>query len=312
MAEFNAYKQSPESEQTHSGIDLEGFKKIFFWEWFHRQWGRSIGAVYFLPYSYFLARGHLKRAGLVGSATALMGVLGCQGLYGWYMVKSGLDRDHLESRLDSKMARVSQYRLAGHLSLALTLFSGTLNNALKCLVDPKPLLTGSVQQFKEATARALKLKRMAPGMTVGMVALSIVSGAFVAGLDAGMIYNNWPHMADDRVIPSDAFAYRPIWRDMLENPTTVQLEHRVITHTAFLSLMAVCLVGYRARLVLPRSVKFALGGVFVASWMQVALGITTLLKHCHIHLAASHQSGSVILLSTCINLLHAMRKFPIK
>jgi len=304
--EFEAYKQFPEYKHVHADMDVEGFKSIFFWEYFHRMWGRAIGGVYLVPYMYFLARGHLKAAGLTRSATGLLGVLGAQGLYGWYMVKSGLDRQHLESRLDSKIARVSQYRLAGHLSLALTLFAGTLNNALKCLWNPGQLAMTSDGALLE---KALKLKRMAPGMTIALVALSIVSGAFVAGLDAGMAYNNWPHMASDRVIPSDAFNMSPLWRDLLENPTTVQLEHRIITHFAFFSLMAVCLVGYRARAILPTSTKYALAALFGASWLQVTLGITTLLHHCPIALAASHQSGSVILLASSIALCHSLLRF---
>merc|ERR1711912_217277 len=299
--EFAQYKTFPEYKQVHPDIDLAGFKFIFFWEWFHRWWGRSIGLAYFIPYTYFMAKGHLKAAGLRGSATALLGVLGCQGMYGWYMVKSGLDKDHLESRLDSNIARVSQYRLAGHLSLALILLSGTLRNSLKCLSQPGTLLIG-------ASSQAAKLARMAPGMTIPLVALSIVSGAFVAGLDAGMCYNNYPHMADDRIIPSDAFVHSPLWRDMLENPTTVQMEHRIITHLTFLSLMSVCYTGFKARAALPRSVNYALGGVFAASWTQVILGISTLLHHCPIALSASHQTGGVVLLSSRWNLLHQIKK----
>merc|ERR1712032_366722 len=94
-----------------------------------------------------MASGHLKAAGLRGSATALLGVLGCQGAYGWYMVKSGLDKEHLESRADSKIARVSQYRLAGHLSLALVLLSGTLRNSLKCLSEPSRLNSNQLKKF---------------------------------------------------------------------------------------------------------------------------------------------------------------------
>ena len=308
--EFAKYKSFPEYKQVHPDIDLEGFKFIFFWEWFHRWWGRSIGLVYAVPYVGFMASGHLKAAGLRGSATALLGVLGCQGAYGWYMVKSGLDQAHLESRADSKIARVSQYRLAGHLSLALILLSGTLRNSLKCLSEPS-MLTNQ-KSSKEALKNALKLARMAPYMTIPLVALSIVSGAFVAGLDAGMVYNNYPHMASDRIIPSDAFVYEPLWRDLLENPTTVQMEHRIITHLTFLSLMSVCYTGFKGRKVLPRSVNFALGGVFAASWTQVILGISTLVLHCPITLSAMHQSGGVVLLSSCWNLLHQIKRLPIK
>jgi len=294
-------------------MDVDGFKKIFFWEWFHRMWGRSIGVVYAVPYLYFLARGHLARAGLTRSATALLGVLGLQGGWGWYMVKSGLDEKHLDQRLDSKVARVSQYRLAGHLSLALTLLAGSLNNSFNCLIKPQGPLAYTLKGVTSQTMEnVLKLKRMAPSMTLPLVALSIVSGAFVAGLDAGMVYNNYPHMASDRIIPSDAFRYEPLWRDMLENPTTVQMEHRIITHITFLSLMAVCLVGYRARAVLPRQTQAALVGMFCASWAQVSLGIATLVNHCPITLSASHQSGGVVLLSTCIWLLHTLKRFPIK
>merc|ERR1712062_372019 len=151
------------------------------------------------------------------------------------MVKSGLDKKHLDSRLDSNIARVSQYRLAGHLSMALLLYSFCYNNAMKFLINPSelkipgfsansPISISSAlnPENKSLIARARKLKRMTPGMTIGMVSLSILSGAFVAGLDAGNIYNNWPHMADEGILPKDAFAHKPLWRDLLENPTTVQ------------------------------------------------------------------------------------------
>jgi len=322
--EFARYKTFPEFEDVHSDIDLEKFKYIFFWEWFHRNWGRSIGGIFILPYLYFHLKGkNFNRIGnnikgLGKQSHFLLALLGCQGLYGWYMVKSGLDKKHLDSRLDSNIARVSQYRLAGHLSMALILYSFCFNNALKCLVNPAELKIPGFSannpiinpENKSLISRARKLKRMAPGMTIGMVALSILSGAFVAGLDAGTIYNNWPHMADEGILPVDAFSMKPLWRDMLENPTTVQLEHRFITHLAFLSLMSVCLTGYRCRAVLPKSVQYSLAAVFAASWMQVALGISALLYQCPIKLAASHQSGSVALLSTCLTLRHFMRKIP--
>lgn len=315
-AEFNKYKASPEYEDVHSDIDLDKFKNIFFWEWFHRNWGRSIGAVYILPYLYFHARGYFKRPGvpkhLAKSSHALLVLLGCQGLYGWYMVKSGLDKDHLESRLDSSIARVSQYRLAGHLSMALLLYSGCFLNMLHCLAPPQGLqLMFDKTHFQDIT-NAKKLRRMAPGMTLGLVALSIVSGAFVAGLDAGMIYNNWPKMADEGFfhLPRDVFQYEPKWRDCLENPATVQLEHRILTHLTYFSLLSVCLVGYRGRKVLPRSVKYSLAAMFIAANTQVLLGITALLTQCHLHVAASHQSGSVVLLSTCLALKHFLRRIP--
>ena len=318
--EFARYKTFPEFDTVHMDIDLEKFKSIFFWEWAHRNWGRSIGPIYLLPYLYFHARGHFKRPGMLPwvrkSSHPLLFLLCCQGLMGWYMVKSGLDRKHLESRLDSDIARVSQYRLAAHLSMALLLLGFCFDNALKCLFKPKELIFPEANAFTQntidLTKKARKLKRMTPGMSIGLVAFSILSGAFVAGLDAGMIYNNWPHMADEGIthLPVDVFRHQPLWRDMLENPATVQFEHRVITHTTFLSLMALCATGFKCRSILPRSVQYSLLGVFGASWMQAGLGISALLKQCPIELCAAHQFGSVVLLSWSISLLHFLRRVP--
>ena len=308
--EFANYKNSPEYEDLNQGMSLEEFKKIFFWEWFHRKWGNFIGACYIIPYLGFLASGHLKRSNMVGRATGLGLVLGCQGLYGWYMVKSGLDRKNIENRLVEQAATVSPYRLAGHLSLALTLFSGSLYNGLNLLIKPEGFRNTKIANFEELRLKAMKLKRMAPGMTFGVIALSIVSGAFVAGLNAGMIYNNYPHMADEGILPVDILQHSPLWKNLLENPTTVQFEHRLLTHLAFISVLVTFMVTKKCAPILPVRANHAMNAVLGLTCLQVALGITTILTQCHLHVAATHQINSTALLASCIWFLHELKRLP--
>jgi heme A synthase len=54
-----------------------------------------------------------------------------------------------------------------------------------------------------------------------------ITGAFVAGLDAGLVYNSYPKMAD-KWIPDDIMAFTPRVRNITENPTTVQFNHRLL------------------------------------------------------------------------------------
>ena len=136
--EFQKYKLSPEFKWKNFDISLNDFKFIWYMEYIHRMWGRTIGAVFYVPAAIFWARGMIppplkKRIVLMG------GLLGFQGLLGWYMVKSGLDHDNFLGPSD--VPRVSQYRLAAHLSSAVVLYSVLFWNAKDILypsfkIDP--------------------------------------------------------------------------------------------------------------------------------------------------------------------------------
>src|SRR5437764_8389787 len=111
-AAFEAYKAIPQYQQINKGMSLSDFKTIFWWEWSHRLLGRTIGAVFLLPFLYFLWRGGLSGE-LKRRLWLIFALGGLQGAVGWWMVASGL----------SERTEVSQYRLATHLLLALLIFA---------------------------------------------------------------------------------------------------------------------------------------------------------------------------------------------
>ncbi|XP_042203133.1 cytochrome c oxidase assembly protein COX15 homolog isoform X2 [Homarus americanus] len=222
--EFSQYQDYPEFKLKNKDISLEEFKFIWWMEYGHRQWGRTIGAFFLLPAAYFWQKGWFTRA--MKKRVIACGVLiGFQGLLGWYMVKSGLEEHRFKEPSD--VPRVSQYRLTAHLGSAFVLYSLFLWNALG--------VTYPAQQIKQVTAQAMKFRKLAH-MTKGWVFITALSGALVAGLDAGLVYNSFPKMAD-RWIPSDLLAFSPTLRNFTENPTTVQFDHRIMVGLGISTLL---------------------------------------------------------------------------
>ncbi|XP_043267366.1 cytochrome c oxidase assembly protein COX15 homolog [Venturia canescens] len=302
IEEFERYKEYPEYKILNKGMTLEEFKKIWWMEYMHRMWGRLIGITFALPATFFWATGMLMPA--VKPRVLILGsLIGLQGLMGWYMVKSGL-----EDRFDgpSDIPRVSQYRLASHLGLALLIYTGFLYNAFDHLFPAKKMdldLFGTRNIPVKIFNGLRKFKRFVY-TTKGLVFATAISGAFVAGLDAGLIYNTFPKMSD-RWIPDDLFAHKPIYRNFTENPTMVQFEHRILGIT---TLTVITLMGLRSRKFdLPGRGSAAVKAVVCAGYLQVFIGVTTLLYHVLVPLAAMHQSGSLILLSTVTWLCHEMK-----
>ena len=295
--EFEKYQQSPEYKYKNTEITLEEFKFIWWMEYGHRMWGRTIGAVYYIPAGIMWAKGMfspaLKKRVVAGGALLLF-----QGLLGWYMVKSGLDPKNFEGPND--IPRVSQYRLAAHLSSAMVLYSFLLWNSLSILIPP-------IQSPKNIASKALpalaQFRKLAMGAK-GLVFFTAVSGAFVAGLDAGLTYNSFPLMAG-RIIPSDLFAYVPWISNFTENPTTVQFDHRILgtTTLAFITYLAL----RSRRLPLHPRAQKAVAALTFFGWMQVGLGITTLLTYVPVSIAAMHQANSIITLSSSLWLSHELK-----
>lgn len=268
------------------------FKFIFFMEYAHRMWGRCIGAAFAIPAVYFWSRGYFNR--YLKTRVLVFGTLiGMQGLMGWYMVKSGLENRFHQPE---DVPRVSQYRLAAHLTLAFILYSGFLWSALDSI--------SPAQAISSVVTKSTRNFRRLAFATKGMVFLTALTGAFVAGLDAGLVYNTFPKMAD-RWIPSDILAYSPVLRNFTENPTTVQFDHRIMGVTTLSMITALYLLSRKR--VLPRKAYYAVTAVAIMGWMQVLLGVTTLLSYVPVPLAASHQSGSLVLLSTTIWLTHELK-----
>lgn len=290
--EFSKYQQFPEFKIMNHDMTLPEFKFIFYMEWGHRMWGRLVGLAYILPTIYFWRKGYFTRS-MKGKVLGLCGFVFFQGLLGWYMVKSGLE----EKPESHDIPRVSQYRLSAHLGSALLLYCASLWTGLTLL---KP-----AHKIAE-TKQLLQLRRFAKG-TGALVFLTALSGAFVAGLDAGLVYNSFPKMGE-RWIPDDLLAFSPALKNFFENPTTVQFDHRIL---AISSLTAITgLYMFSRRMVLPRRAKIAISLLAAMAYTQVALGISTLLLYVPTPLAATHQSGSVALLTLAIWVLAELRKLP--
>src|SRR5215470_18073612 len=119
---FRKYQDTPQFRQVNPHMDLAGFKSIFWWEYLHRLLGRLVGAAFLLPVVWFAARGRLSRE-LTWKLAGIFVLGGLQGAMGWYMVRSGLVDD----------PRVSQYRLAAHLGIALLIYAAMLWIALDLL-----------------------------------------------------------------------------------------------------------------------------------------------------------------------------------
>ncbi|ONK70645.1 uncharacterized protein A4U43_C05F35890 [Asparagus officinalis] len=223
LLEFEKYQQSPEYKRVNKGMSLGDFKFIYWMEYAHRMWGRGLGLVFALPFSYFLAKGFITRQlGLRLSALFALG--GGQGLIGWWMVKSGLE----EPASDYVQPRVSPYRLATHLISAFGIYCGIFWTALSVVMPEPP--NGSISWVNGAA----KVRKMALPLSV-LVGVTAFSGAFVAGNDAGHAYNTFPKMGDSW-IPDDIFSMEPLVRNFFENTSTVQLGHRILAATTLLSV----------------------------------------------------------------------------
>lgn len=282
QAVFSKYQASPEYRHVNVGMDLAGFKSIYWFEYAHRLLGRAIGTVFLLPFLYFWIRKKLPPR-LVPRLAAVFVLGGLQGLLGWYMVKSGLVND----------PHVSQYRLTAHLGLALFIY-GWLWWLMLDLVDSEKV---------EKEPGASSLRRVTWALT-GLVGLTILSGGFVAGLKAGHAYNTFPKMGD-QWLPPDGWSLAPGWRNLFENIATVQFDHRLLAITTFFSLLV---LWYAKRKTLAHQrTRLAMDLILIAVVLQIGLGITTLLMHVPVAIAATHQAGAVLVLSAMLFLNHRLR-----
>jgi len=271
---FALYKESPEYRKINIGMELDGFKRIYWYEFSHRVLGRTIGTVFLLPFLFFLIKGWVQRP-LIPKLATMFILGGLQGLLGWYMVKSGLvDNPH-----------VSQYRLTAHLGLAVVIYAYMLQVAF-----------GLWYGNQQATSTTAGIQR-ATGLLGIAVFITILSGGFVAGLKAGFAYNTFPLM-DGHWIPEVIFIQQPLWRNFFENIATVQFDHRVLATLVFFSVIALWVTGIRRSL--STAARNGLHMLLATALLQVTLGISTLLLHVPIALAAAHQGGALLLLTAAI------------
>ena len=263
---YQLYQASPEYQQMNYGMSIDAFKTIFFWEYFHRLWGRLLGLAFGLPLIALALTGRIPN-GFGRRLFFLLVLGGFQGVVGWWMVKSGL----------TETASVSQYRLATHLSLALIIFS---------------LLIWTGFDLRDGRGRHPSGDGLA---TLILLGITIVAGALVAGMDAGLLYNEYPLMGHS-LLPIEYGEAG--WLDPFENPASAQFHHRWL---GALTFVAVVVLGFKGR-----GGSFAFRGnlVLAAVSLQFTLGILTLLNGVPILLGGMHQAGAVILLGCVLALLH--------
>lgn len=308
MSEFDKYRASPEFKLLNPNMDLSEFKKIYYMEWAHRQWGRFVGLSFVIPAVYFVARRKVS-ANMSLRLLGIAGLIGTQGAIGWWMVKSGLRDDFFAP---GSHPRVSQYRLTAHLGAAFLCYTAMLWNGLSILRDQRILAdpARSNQSFLRYSSPQLSIFRKSVAGLALLVFTTAMSGGLVAGLDAGLIYNEFPYMGTGLTPPKaelfDKFySRRPDrsdlwWRNMLENPSTVQLDHRILATTTFTAIMALWAYSRFSPVVrakLPKAGKKGMLGVVHLVTLQVILGISTLIYLVPIPLAAAHQAGSLALLT---------------
>ena len=285
-AEFERYRQIPEYQQLNAGMSLAQFQTIYLWEFTHRLWARLVGLALAVPLLYFVWRREV-RGPLAWRIGGILLLTGLQGAMGWYMVKSGLT-----VRTD-----VSQYRLAAHLALALVVYSLAVWTAAE-LLGFRYRNAGAPEDGAGAGLRRRT------GWFAGFVFLTIVSGAFVAGLDAGRAWNTFPLMGG-RVVPPGYASLSPWYLNAFENVAAVQFHHRLLGMAV--ALLAVLLWRGSRGVPLAARARAPFAALAILALVQVGLGITTLLLRVPVVMGVLHQLGAVLVLTAALLALSALQ-----
>ncbi len=269
---FDLYKKIPEFTEQNYSMSIEEFKVIFWWEWAHRFLGRLIGIFFLLPLLFFtLKLGFRKLLNLY-----LIFFLICfQGFIGWYMVSSGL-----VDRVD-----VSHFRLSVHLIIAFLILSLILWNYLELRVK------------KNSNS---KLNYSFPLFFLFLIFCQIIIGAFVSGMDAGLIYNSWPLMGSS-FFPDDNNIINLFKFSAFSDPSLVQFMHRNLAYFIFIFFVFLLVKIYRKKIT---NLYLAINIVGLFLLLQILLGILTLIYGAQIYLASMHQITSIFLVSSSVYLLY--------
>jgi len=282
QAAFDLYKQYPEYQKLNNQFSLQDFKDIYFWEWFHRVIGRFIGLVFLLPFLYFLITKQLSKSTIKKSIVLLC--LGAfQGFLGWYMVKSGL--------VDNP--DVSHYRLAAHLTTAFLTFAYTFWVALDLIYPNK----------KEINKAFRNLVRI----SLVILMIQIIYGAFVAGLDAGWIHNHWPMMSEGKFMHETVYMEQtPVYKNFIEGKSGVQFVHRVLAFVVVFFVLLLWKKSKKISLTIPQS--RGIKALLILLTIQFLLGVFTILLQVPVWLGVTHQVGAFFLLSAMTFTLHRFSK----
>ena len=269
---FELYKEIPEYKLQNYLMSLKEFKIIFWWEFIHRFLGRLIGIFFLLPLIFFSIKlGFNKTKNLY-----IIFILICfQGFIGWYMVASGL-----LDRVD-----VSHYRLSLHLFLAFIILSLIFWNYLKC---------------KKINYSQDKIKKFLPITFLLLIFIQIIIGGFVSGMDAGKIYNSWPLMGES-YFPDDNVIANLFNLSVFNEPSLMQFVHRNLAYLIFFFYLLIFINIYKNKLSTFFKVINIIG---LLLFLQIVLGILTLLSGAQMFIASLHQISSIFLVSSSIYLVY--------
>ena len=273
---FLLYQQIPEFKLQNFSMTMDEFKIIFWWEWIHRFLGRLIGLCFLIPLIYFSFKIRIKK---LLSLYFIFILICLQGFIGWYMVSSGL-----VDRVD-----VSHFRLSIHLLGAFAILSLIYWNYLRI----------SYNSISDKT-----LNKFLPIFLLFLIFLQITIGAFVSGMDAGTIYNTWPKMGLN-YFPDDNYFMNLFKIAAFSDPSLVQFMHRNI---AYLILIFYIYLFYVTR---KKKIKFLYKTINIIGlllFIQIILGILTLLYGAQIKIASMHQISSIFLVSSVIYFLFINNK----
>ena len=272
---FDLYKTIPEFSEQNSNMTLGEFKVIFWWEWGHRQLGRLIGLTVLLPLIYFTFKNGLwvlKTYGLIFLLVCL------QGFFGWYMVSSGL-----VDRID-----VSHYRLSIHLVTAFLILSIIFWKLLKLTKIQINDISFNLKLFK---------------FFFILLFIQLIIGAFVSGMDAGTIYNTWPLMGSS-FFPDDSKYIEFLNINFFDNPSIVQFLHRNLAYLIVIIYIYLLILVFRDTNKIFRKPIIIIG---ISIFLQVILGVVTLLSGVKIIYASLHQINSILIILSCLYFLYISR-----
>ena len=272
---FNLYKTIPEYQEQNFNMTLDEFKLIFWWEWAHRQLGRLIGLITLLPLLYFAIKNGLwvvKRYGIIFILVCL------QGFLGWYMVSSGL-----VNRID-----VSHYRLSIHLFTAFIILSIVFWNILKL----------TKLQINQISIKLFFIK-----FFLVLLFIQLIIGAFVSGMDAGTIYNTWPLMGAS-YFPDDSKMIEFLNISVFDNPSIVQFLHRNLAYLIMIVYIFLLISIFKETNKIFRKPILIIG---ISLFLQVVLGVLTILSGVKIIYASLHQINSILIILSTLYFLYISR-----
>lgn len=276
---FDRYKAIPEYMLKNQHMDLAGFKRIFFWEFLHRNWGRLMGMVFAVPFFIFWRKGLLKDWLLRRCWAILIGG-GLVGALGWFMVASGLEKN----------PDVSHFRLAVHLCAAFLVFGLVLWTVFDIRNGHAGYRSNGASEGRWAR------------LLLVLLAMQIIWGAFTAGLDAGRIYNTWPLM-NGELMPENVHAFGDLMSDLSEHRDGVQFVHR---NLAWLVILAFVVFAIKFRR--EATMELVWFPLLLAVVLQFALGVITVLSQVNLYAGVLHQQGALVLLAVLLKALHRTGK----